>query len=95
MIRRLATFLLYSAMVPVTISAQAPTPREHYTQAQFDQLFHQVSNWGRWGKDDQLGTINLITSDVRRRAATQVRSQIEARTAEASHNNSVRLALLR
>ena len=22
---------------------------------EFDQMFNQVKNWGRWGKDDQLG----------------------------------------
>ena len=29
-----------------------------------------LSNWGRWGADDRLGTLNFITDDVRRRAAT-------------------------
>ena len=36
--------------------------------AEFDQLFNQVKNWGRWGADDQLGSANLITPDKRRRA---------------------------
>lgn len=31
-------------------------------------------NWGRWGKDDELGTINLITPEKRRQAASLVRS---------------------
>ncbi len=31
------------------------------------------SNWGRWGDDDQTGTLNLITDEVRARAADQVR----------------------
>ena len=31
--------------------------------------FRTLSNWGRWGDDDQLGTLNLITDDVRRAAA--------------------------
>ncbi len=30
-----------------------------------------LSNWGRWGADDQLGTLNLIT-DVKRREAMAV-----------------------
>lgn len=30
-------------------------------------LFEQVSNWGRWGPDDQRGTLNLLTADHRRR----------------------------
>lgn len=28
----------------------------------------RLSNWGRWGDDDQLGTLNLITPEVRRAA---------------------------
>lgn len=28
------------------------------------------SNWGRWGPDDQLGTVNLITPDKIREAAS-------------------------
>ncbi|MEV4344577.1 cyclase family protein [Actinoplanes sp. NPDC049596] len=35
--------------------------------------FETLSNWGRWGDDDQLGTLNHITDDVRRAAARAVR----------------------
>jgi kynurenine formamidase len=35
---------------------------------EFDQLFNQVKNWGRWGKDDQLGAANLITDAKRKQA---------------------------
>ena len=31
-----------------------------------------LSNWGRWGKDDELGTINLITPEKRAAAARLV-----------------------
>ncbi len=34
----------------------------------------RVSNWGRWGKDDERGTLNLITPDVVKRAAACVRT---------------------
>jgi kynurenine formamidase len=33
----------------------------------------RFSNWSRWGDDDQLGTLNHITDDVRRAAAALVR----------------------
>lgn len=36
--------------------------------------FDELSNWGRWGEDDQLGTLNLITPDVIVRAASLVKS---------------------
>lgn len=32
------------------------------------------TNWGRWGADDERGTLNLITDDVRAKAAAEVRS---------------------
>lgn len=31
-------------------------------------------NWGRWGADDELGTLNNITDEVRARAAAEVRT---------------------
>ncbi|MBV8980244.1 MAG: cyclase family protein [Acidimicrobiia bacterium] len=34
--------------------------------------FDSLSNWGRWGPDDALGTLNLITAEVRRKAAATV-----------------------
>jgi len=33
------------------------------TTEEFDQLFASVSNWGRWGRHDERGTLNLITPD--------------------------------
>jgi len=33
----------------------------------------RVRNWGRWGKDDQLGTLNFITPEVITRAAGLVK----------------------
>jgi len=33
----------------------------------------QVSNWGRWGAEDERGTVNFITPDVVRRAAACVK----------------------
>jgi kynurenine formamidase len=42
--------------------------------ADFEQVFEAVKNWGRWGDDDELGTLNLITPDHVRRAAGLVRS---------------------
>jgi hypothetical protein len=31
------------------------------SKAAVDQAFKELSNWGRWGKDDQIGTLNHIT----------------------------------
>jgi kynurenine formamidase len=42
----------------------------------FQALFNRCSNWGRWGPDDQRGTLNLITPEHRVRAAALVRDGI-------------------
>jgi len=39
--------------------------------AQADDL---PDNWGRWGEDDESGTLNLITDAVRARAAAEART---------------------
>lgn len=64
-------------------AAPAPTPAleatsadRTVTQEQMDEWKHALSNWGRWGEDDELGTLNFITPAVRRDAAAQVRSGI-------------------
>ena len=36
-------------------------------------IARRVSNWGRWGTDDERGTVNFITPEVVRRAAACVR----------------------
>ncbi len=41
--------------------------------AEFAELARKVNNWGRWGPDDQRGTLNLLTADHVRDAAAQVR----------------------
>ena len=41
---------------------------------QFDELFHEVCNWGRWGAEDERGTANYISADCVRAAAALVRS---------------------
>jgi kynurenine formamidase len=33
------------------------------TGAQMRAMFDQVSNWGRWGKDDERGTLNYLTPE--------------------------------
>ncbi len=43
---------------------------------EFDELFHTVKNWGRWGNDDQLGAANLITEAKRKQALALAREGI-------------------
>lgn len=42
------------------------------TETDVIRMMETLSNWGRWGKDDELGTVNLITPGHRLRAARLV-----------------------
>jgi kynurenine formamidase len=48
--------------------------RHRITNEEFDRLFENVCNWGRWGPDDERGTLNFVTGEHIRRAAALVRS---------------------
>src|SRR5438128_747851 len=59
--------------------APEPTPAPHKTittEAEFRQAMNDLSNWGRWGSDDELGAANLITPAKRREAAALVKDGI-------------------
>ena len=62
---RIAVFL-----VALTLPGETPRP---VSKAEFDRWMTELSNWGRWGKEDELGALNLITPAKRRAAAQLVR----------------------
>src|ERR1051326_9201918 len=45
-------------------------------QADCGEMMRAISNWGRWGKEDQLGALNLITPAKRKQAAAEVREGV-------------------
>ena len=53
---------------PPILSPGASAARFPTNAEEFDQMFNQVKNWGRWGPDDQLGAANLITEAKRKQA---------------------------
>jgi kynurenine formamidase len=44
------------------------------TDEELDDLARRVSNRGRWGPDDELGTLNFLTPERRARAAAEIRT---------------------
>jgi kynurenine formamidase len=42
------------------------------TADEYDRWRREYCNWGRWGDDDELGTLNFVTPEVRRAAAALV-----------------------
>ena len=51
-------------------AGSAPPP---VTDADIKKWMTTLSNWGRWGKEDQKGTLNLITPAVRKQALALVK----------------------
>jgi kynurenine formamidase len=64
--------------VAIALAAQAVSSqgRAPVSEAQYERWKTELSNWGRWGKDDQLGALNLITPAKRRQAAGLVRDGV-------------------
>lgn len=50
--------------------------REPVAEETVIKYFDELSNWGRWGPDDEAGTLNLITAQAKARAAGLVRDGI-------------------
>ena len=67
--------VLVASVLMVSLAAlprqAAGQPAEPVSRAEFNQWMQEISNWGRWGPEDELGTLNLITDDTRR-AATRL-----------------------
>ena len=37
------------------------TPPAPVTLAAFDAMFEKIKNWGKWGENDELGTLNYLS----------------------------------
>ncbi len=46
------------------------------TKATVDRWMTELSNWGRWGKDDEKGTVNLLTPERRKRAVSAAKEGV-------------------
>ena len=57
-------------------AAQSAGSHPLVTQAEYDRWQTELTNWGRWGKDDQMGALNLITPAKRKQAAALVKEGI-------------------
>src|SRR5262249_40036068 len=61
-----------SVLVMGILVHEAPSQTDGHssltTEADFHRAMKELSNWGRWGKDDELGAANLITPAKRKQA---------------------------
>lgn len=78
----LATLAVVGAAVSVSLAARfqgeaaRSGSRPEVTRAEYDRWKTEHSNWGRWGRDDTLGAINLVTASKRQQAAALVKEGI-------------------
>ncbi len=54
--------------------ARTTTEETGLTTAGIEAYVTSLSNWGRWGDDDRIGTLNLITDEGRVAAAATIRT---------------------
>lgn len=74
----------YSLFFLLALFAYAQS-RPAVTKETVDQWMTELSNWGRWGKEDEQGAINLITPAKRKQAMGMVKEGVSfslARDAE-------------
>ena len=73
--RLAGTGIASAVLCGLAVDAHAqPEIREPVSIEQFDRWMEELSNWGRWGDDDQIGAANLMTPAKRREAAALVRT---------------------
>ena len=59
-------------VAPAYVPPEVPPVSRDLTQADIERMMDELSNWGRWGDDDQLGAANLITPARRLAAAALI-----------------------
>ncbi|WP_433571666.1 cyclase family protein [Streptomyces sp. CA-251247] len=62
--------------------------------AEFHKIAKRVNNWGRWGENDEIGTLNLITDEVVRSAAATVRTGRRVPLALPLHQDGIQTGLI-
>jgi kynurenine formamidase len=63
-------------MITVALACYGGSDVHRTTKEDVDRLMTELSNWGRWGKDDQIGAIHLLTNQTRKAAAGLVQTGV-------------------
>lgn len=69
-----ATFAATSLVAGTPAAGETPPSLAIENDEALERALPALSNWGRWGHDDQLGTLNFMTSKTRLAAAALIRS---------------------
>ena len=62
---RLLGLSMIASIGAVSVTPMSRAEAQTYSREQFERWQTELSNWGRWGKDDQIGVLNLITPEKR------------------------------
>lgn len=73
-VRQVAVITL--GVVAAGCAAEETGTVEEVSAEQFEAWMEQISNWGRWGEDDELGTLNLVTPAKSKAAAALVQEGV-------------------
>jgi kynurenine formamidase len=77
--RAMADIVLVLGLIAATSGGalRAQGEEKHLVSAeQYQRWKTELSNWGRWGKEDEIGALNLITPVKRRQAAALVKDGV-------------------
>ena len=80
--RALIATVLLSTLAGTGLRSQIER-RAMTSETDFRQAMDELSNWGRWGTDDELGAANFITPQKRKDAASLV---AEGRSVSLAHD---------
>ena len=73
---RVTVCLAVACLLGVNLAVSQGEELPEVSRADVEKMIGQLSNWGRWGDADELGTLNLITPQKRREAATLVKAGV-------------------
>src|SRR5439155_296189 len=89
---RLPIGLSLTVLLVIVLAASVSFPTAHgqsnrnatlATEADYQRALKELSNWGRWGADDEIGAANLITTAKRKQALALAK---EARPISLAHD---------
>ncbi len=72
----LGVLLLVVSVAATVMPRAAEAPQSKVTKADIEKWKKEFSNWGRWGKDDQRGALNLITPEKKKAVAALVKDGV-------------------
>ena len=70
---KIRTLIALAVAFAFSLLFAAPDSKPRLTSKDIEQMMTSLSNWGRWGPQDQLGAVNLITPQIRKQAAALVK----------------------